>query len=266
MTYPKLHPVSAAPSTTFTAATLLSVGLWATAPTAAWAATTTFDNGYEGWNFSAYTDIAPDGGNPGANATFTAVETFGASVYSQTNPAFVGNYTASGGPITLSLDVNVSSITYLGNEVPRRLVLDLRDLTTPNPGGYPYTSVYYVLGTISAGNPGWQHFSVTIDDPNSLTLPAGWGGYGDEDADANPQLPPDRTFNSVLQHVDALYFTTFQPGYVYGYTDFQMAFDNLSVTGVVPEPSTYAMLAVGGGLIGFIGRRRRRTVASGQVF
>lgn len=233
------------PSSSSTAILLLALVIWSVmGVTSACAAITTFDNGYEGWNFSAYSDIAPTGGNPGANATFTAVDTFGVNVYNETNPAYVGNYAASTGPIILSIDVNVTSIAYLGNEVSRNLVVDLRDYTTPNAGGYPYTSVYYVLGTISAATPGWQHFSVTIDNPNSLTLPAGWGGYGDEDANANPQLPPGRTFASVLEHVDGLYFTTFQPGYVYGYTDFQMAFDNLSVTGVVPEPSTWALLSL----------------------
>ena len=242
------------------AASLLGVSLWTLSLGTTQAATTTFDNGYEDWNFGGYTEIALTGGNPGANALFTAVDAFGADVYNNTNSAFVGNYTTLGGPVILSIDVNVSSITVQGTEVPRNLVVDLRDMSTPTSNGFPYTSVYYVLGTISAADPGWHHFSVTIADPNSTTLPAGWGGFGAEDQYGDPLLPADRTFASVLQHVDDLHFTTFQPGYFYGFTNFDMAYDNLSMTASVPEPSTYALIVVGVGLLGLTALRRQSAV------
>jgi len=55
-------------------------------------------------------------------------------------------------------------------------------------------------------------------------------------------------------------FTTLQPGYVYGYTNFDIAIDNVRIT-AVPEPSTYGMLLGGMGLVGWMARRKARSVA-----
>jgi hypothetical protein len=88
----------------------------------------------------------------------------------------------------------------------------------------------------------WEHFSVTIADTSAMALPAGWGGYGAEDPNTfEPMLPPGRTFTSVLAGVDELAFSTLAPGYFYGFTDFDVSLDNLTISRV-PEPAAGLLL------------------------
>ena len=90
---------------------------------------------------------------------------------------------------------------------------------------------YQVLGTLG----------VTIDDPTATALPAGWGGYGAEDpVTFEPVLPAGRTFASVLASVDEIRFTTYEPGYFFGFTNFDLRFDNIVVASPVPEPTSLA--------------------------
>lgn len=233
---------------------LCLAGLAAAAAPALADAVTTFDNGLEGWSISGRTDIAPAGGNPGANLHGQLTDVFGADIRNETNQDFLGDLTRYG-TFELSVDIKVNSITFFGNEVPRDLVVELRDNTNNN--GYPYTSVWYNLGTLQAqpgGDNGWQTYSVIIDDPFATALPAGWGGYGDEDPTTfEPILPGDRTFASVVQSVDSIHFTTFVPGFFFGFTNFDMQVDNITIR-TVPAPSALAMLAAGG----LVGTRRRR--------
>jgi len=91
---------------------------------------------------------------------------------------------------------------------------------------------------------------VDIADPSSAALPA---GYGDEDpVTFDPILPADRTFASVLQGVDEIHFTTFVPGFCFGFTNFVTPADNRSVS-VVPEPGMISTLAG----VGLLALRRR---------
>jgi hypothetical protein len=221
--------------------------------TTAMADTTTFDNGTEGWSISGRDTINPVGGNPGANMHGELVDVFGADIRNNTNNAFLGDLTRYGA-FELSIDIQVNSITFFGGEVPRELVVELRD--TENSLGYPWTSVWFSLGVLESNNDraGWQTYSVIIDDPFATGLPAGWGGYGDEDPNTfEPILPADRTFTSVLQSVDELAFTTFVPGYFFGFTNFDIQVDNITIRSV-PAPSALALL----GLTGLVGTRRRR--------
>lgn len=216
--------------------------------------TTTFDNGLEGWSISGRTDINPTGGNPGANLNGLLIDVFGADIRNNTNGAFLGDLSRYG-MFELSIDIQVNSITFgPGNEVPRDLVVELRDYTNNN--GYPWTSVYFHLGTLQAateGQNGWMTYSVIIEDPFAVGLPDGWGGYGDETPLGDPILPADRTFASVLASVDEISFTTFVPGWFFGFTDFDIQVDNISIR-TVPAPSAFALLALGG----LVGTRRRR--------
>jgi hypothetical protein len=216
--------------------------------------TVTFDNGLEGWSVSGRTDINATGGNPGANLNGELFDVFGADIRTDSNAAFIGDLTRYGS-FELSVDVRVNSINMLGNEVPRDFVVEIRDNTNNN--GYPYTSVYYHLGTLSGtdANAGeWVTYSVIIDDPFAIGLPAGWGGTGAEDPNTfEPILEPGRTFTSVLQSADSLHFTTFVPGYFFGFTNFNIQVDNISIR-TIPAPSALAML----GLAGLAGTRRRR--------
>jgi len=178
-------------------------------------------------------------------------DTFGLTFSNNSNNAFIGDYTAAPS-VTLGLDVRALSIASNGQQVSRELVVELRDYDNP-VGGMPYTSVWTTLGSMSRAD-GWQHFSVTIADTSAEALPAGWGGYG---AEGEPALPPGRSFASVLASVDEIVFTTYVPGYFYGWTDYHVAIDNISIS-AVPEPATAAMQLAGLALLGGWMLRRRR--------
>lgn len=221
-----------------------------------------FSNGSEGWEGSQPANgvggswIDSSLGN-GAPALHTVMENFGIS-FTNSSQNYVGDYSALGS-VTIGLDILANSIRYVGQEVTRNLVVELRDYDN-TPQGMPYTSVWFDLGTIDATQ-GWQHLSVTIDDTTMAALPAGWGGYGSTDDADGPGLPPGRTFADVLSSVDELVFTTLVPGWFYGFTDFDVAIDNISVSaGVaeVPEPASIALMAGGLSLMGWMTRRRSR--------
>ncbi|AXA92065.1 PEP-CTERM sorting domain-containing protein [Massilia sp. YMA4] len=245
----------------------LTMLLLACVPLAAHAApggsTVTFDNGLEGWE--AMQPLDGNGGSGidhslgnGAPALRTAMENFGISWTNKTNASFVGDYTSMKG-VTFGIDVSTQSIRYFNQEVTRNLVLELRDYDNAS-NGLPYTSVWYNLGTLDASKPGWQHLSVTIGDTSATGLPSGWGGYGAEDASGMPYLPADRTFASVLASVDEIAFTTYVPGQMYGFTDYDIAIDNISVS-PVPEPAQGGMLAAGLAGIAVLARRRAARTA-----
>ena len=223
------------------------------------AGTTTFDNGTEGWGVYFFNEgplgdfLQPDGGHPGAHLQVINVETFGLNFHNDSNPLVLGDYTGMfPNGVTLSVDIKAESIQFLGSDVSRDVVVELADY---NPVGsdYPWTSVWYNLGTISSQSD-WQTLSVTIADPSSTTLPPGWGGYGAEDPITfEPILPADRTFASVLASVDEVRFTTFVPGFFYGFTDFNVRYDNATIA-AIPEP---VMMPTFIGLIALLKRRRR---------
>lgn len=209
-----------------------------------WGTTTTFDNGTEGWSVGGRDSISLTGGNPGANLDVELIDVFGADIRNDTNLNFLGDLTRFGGPLRLAVDVRIDSISFFGTEVPRDLVVELVDYNPPG-SAYPYVSTYYNLGVLGSNMPGWRRFDITIADPLSTTLPMGWGGTGDEDPITfEPRLPPDRTFTSVLQSVDELRFTTFVPGFFYGFTNFVMQVDNPTLE-VVPEPTGLGIICLG---------------------
>jgi hypothetical protein len=221
-----------------------------------------FSNGAQGWQGMQPADgIGGSGidtgmGN-GAPALHTVMENFGVSFSNGSNQSYLGDY-GKLGSVTIGVDVVANSIRYFGEEVSRHMVVELRDYGN-TPQGMPYSSVWYDLGTIDYTKD-WQHLSVTIGDTKSSALPTGWGGYGSSDDAAGPGLPSGRSFADVLSSVDELVFTTFVPGYMYGYADFDVAVDNIAVT-AVPEPSTYAMMLGGLGLVGWMKRRKSRAAA-----
>ena len=235
----------------------LTIAAAALCATPALAATTDFSNGAEGWIGNAAVDGAI--GTP-APAFHSLVESFGLSWRNASNPAFTGDFSGAGS-LTISLDVLTNSITYLGTEVTRGLFVKLSSFGPDGEDAPPTATVFYRLGTLSAATPGWQNLSVTIDDTTAAALPAGWGGV---DSDGVLQLPSGVTFAEVLANVDQIEFTTFEPDRFYGFTIFDVAGDNFTVTaaaGVVPEPASWAMMIGGFGLVGGAVRSRRRVAA-----
>lgn len=224
----------------YRALTALAAGIVAGSPAIAGSHVTTFDSGLEGWSISGRTNISM-AGNPGACIDDTLIDVFGISIRNASNPSFIGNLAARGGPMSFAVDVRTDSYTFFGTEVARTLIAEFVD-NTPSSQGLPYVSVWVPIGTI-AGNGQWTSYATPAFNPSSLTLPAGWGGYGGEDTVGNSFLPPDRTFASVMASVDEVRFTTFVPGFFYGFSNAIMAVDNPRIT-VVPTPGTLAMMGL----------------------
>lgn len=238
----------------------------------AFAGTTTFDGGTNGWGVFGTNDgngqgdfLETTGGNPGANIHFVQVDTFGVNFHNDSDPALLGDYSRFTSGVKLGVDLKVNHIEFNNDgpsltgeaspalEVERHLVAELID-NNPDGSNYPYTSVWYDLGAISQAATGtWTHFEVDIANTSAAALPAGWGGYGDEDPNTfEPILPAGRTFASVLASVDEVRFTTYQPGFFYGFTAFDMQYDNAFV--VTPEPTTLMLAAAA---LPMLKRRRR---------
>ncbi len=182
-------------------------------------------------------------GAGGSTGLHTVFNDFGITFRNSANPAYLGDL-ASKGTVTISIDTLVNQVSFFGSPVSRPWLVELRDYDLAQ-GGYPWTSVWYLFDDISAG-PGYTTYAVTIADTTSTTLPAGWGGYGDEDALANPILPDGVTFTDVLAGVDEIAFTTLQPGFFFGFTDFDVVVDNITISYPDGDPWT----DLGGGTVG----------------
>ncbi|HSI60899.1 MAG TPA: PEP-CTERM sorting domain-containing protein [Ideonella sp.] len=191
---------------------------------------TTFSDGAKGWKGptgnGGATFIDDTLGN-GAPALHTQFEDFGITFRNKPSAAKLAGLKLPGS-VELSLDVNTYSVVYFFQNVTRDLVVELRDYDNP-PEGYPYAAVWARIGTLDAKKTGWQHMGVTIADTRATELPAGWGGYGAEDAVANPILPAGRSFADVVAGADEIAFTTLVPGWAFGFTNFDVAVDNLAV-------------------------------------
>lgn len=229
----------------------MRLSLLALAGTAALASAqvTTFDNGTEGWSVSGRDDISLTGGNPGANMDVVLIDVFGADVRNSSS-AFTGDYRGRGN-LTFTIDLQIDAIDFFFSPVSRDLVVELRNFDTPGIDGF--ASIYAHLGVISAADTsGWTTFQATLDT-SAVDLPGNWFGAGAEDPNTfEPILPDGVTVQDVLSGVDEVAFTTFVPGFFFGFTNFDMSVDNV---GVIPAPAGIA-LALGG--LGVCGIRRRR--------
>jgi hypothetical protein len=215
-------------------ATVASTGFLFAAAASAQTTVVTFDNGGEGWDGNG--SIEDSGGNPGANAHFF-IENFGIEYRTDSIAAFIGDLTPSPS-VTVGIDALVNSITFEGTEVSRNLIVEFRSHALA-VDGYPYTSVWYNLGVLQAGTE-WGTFSVTFT-PDSQELPAGWGGYGAEDPETfEPILPKGITYADVMASVDELAFTTYEPGWFFGFTIFDVRIDNLRIERGVGNDEVFA--------------------------
>jgi len=193
----------------------------------------TFEDGAEGWSgpsgFGGSTVIDADGGNPGANL-HTTFNDFGITFRNSTNPEFVGDLTQSG-VLTFSIDVKVEKLDFLGQPTPRPWVIEIRNADLADGTPYPWVSVWHTFTWISAAEHGdWTTFTVELD-PMAAELPAGWGGTGDEGPFGEPLLPEGVTVADVLSNVTEFTFTTFQPGYFFSSSDYDVRLDNIMIGG-----------------------------------
>lgn len=211
------------------------------------AGTTTvgFDGGDpSGFSGNAFFESA--GGNPGGRAHHLNdsfwQELRTGSPGEPTNAAFVGDY-GQYTSVTLGFDLKVDSIAnFFGNQIIMEIGINLIDHDTVGPDGP--AGVFYNLGLISQSRqPNWTHMEVTISDPSSTTLPAGWTGFGAYDSFFNPILPAGSTFASVLADVDEFQVTTLVPGFFYTNNFWDISIDNVSIT-AVPEPGAAALLGI----------------------
>jgi hypothetical protein len=219
------------------------------------AAVVTFDNGQEGWEGpqgpggSSFIDSAD--GNPAASYR-TIFNNFGIDFTNSTNPDFVGNFTTSPA-LNFSVDVRARQVEFFFQPVSRSFIIEFRSSSLAQGTPYPWVSVWYELGVLQSGLD-WTTWSVSIPDTNSSTLPAGWGGYGDEDPNTfEPRLPAGITFRDVLANTDTLALSTYVPGFFFGFTDFDVSIDNVTLNRV-PTPASAALLGLGGTML----VRRRR--------
>ncbi|MFM9959332.1 MAG: PEP-CTERM sorting domain-containing protein [Phycisphaerales bacterium] len=222
---------------------------------AANAAVVTFDNGQEGWEGpqgpGGASFIDGSDGNPAASYR-TQFNNFGIDFINSTNPAFIGNFTTDSA-LEFSVDIKARQVEFFFQPVSRSVMVEFRNSALAQGTPYPWVSVWYELGVISSGLD-WTTWSVNIADTNSLTLPAGWGGYGDEDPNTfEPRLPPGVTFRDVLAGVDTVAISTLIPGFFFGFTDFDVSIDNVTLTRV-PAPGAAGVVLVGAGAM----LRRRR--------
>lgn len=228
--------------------------------------TVDFSKGLEGWDgtVNALPHAVIENSSNGTPAIHTDATLQFAQYWTGDNQAFLGNYAAFKS-VTLSMDVKVDSVTQLnGDPVQRDFVVELRDYDKPGANG-PYSSVWFKLGAIGDGNTAMQHFSVTFD-PNANTLPAGWSGYGGQDANGNATLPTAQTFRRLLSDVDEVVFGTAVPGYFYNESQYKLWVDNIAISAgngvsAVPETDTGIMLMAGLGMLGLLARRRQRRIA-----
>jgi hypothetical protein len=197
------------------------------------------------------------GGNPGGVAhtpeliEFPSLRTGGEG--EPANPAFLGDYSPYTN-VTFGVDVKtVSMLDFAGNPDSRPFGIALINRNIQGNSGP--AGVYFQLGNLNIfENPDWTSYSVTIADPTSLTLPAGWLGFGHENLQTfEPQLPPGTTFADILAGVTEFQISGAVPGFFFGpmFPDYYM--DNISVS--IPAPG--AAVPVLSALLLVRGRRRR---------
>lgn len=193
----------------------------------------TFENGPEGWSGpggpGGATTIDTEDGTP-APSLRTVFNDFGVTFRTTDNDAFVRDYTTQELSVRFSVDTKVRFLNFFGQDVSRPWLIELRDFDL-GVNGFPWSSVWYKFADISAATHGeWTTFSVTIEDTTAAALPAGWGGTGAEDPMTfEPTLPAGVTFADVLAGVDEVSITTLEPGFFFGFTDHDIAIDNITV-------------------------------------
>lgn len=212
---------------------------------------TDFSNGPEGWAGNGGAQVQTGSGGNSFLRIPGIVDMFWFEFWNDSNPDWIGDYTAKGELLEFSLDIQTNSITVFGNPVDNRpVILEFRNFNYDHDF-YPYASVYVELGRVTGFAQDWTTMS-TVFDPNAIELPEGWGAYGNEDDLGNWILPDGATFADMMSGVGEIVIHSAEYGAFYPFTNFDLMIDNLHLRNV-PTPGTLALL----GLAGLSARRRR---------
>jgi hypothetical protein len=205
----------------------------------AYATTSTFDTGAEGWTWTAVGDIAVPiqwtdvGGNPGGHVRAFEFILGGGVTYFQAPPSYLGDQSGAA-------NTNLS--------------FDLQLITVGAPNPFNSNDVVLVGGGLTlvfdlATNPNtdsWSHYDVPLAAPSwHVSTLAG-------------PVASDAQFSQVLSDLSALriraeYQTNVGPEDL----DNAVRLDNVSM---VPEPESWAMLLLGLGIIVMTSKLRTRQV------
>ena len=208
-----------------------------------------FDGGSDG-GFIGNAYFEAEGGNPGGVANhlgelfFNDLRTGGIS--EPANEAFLGDY-SSYSSVTFSFDIKTNYLNdFMGNPSLRPVGIRLVDRDIQGPNGA--SGVFIEMGVVGVAYTGeWTTLSVTIEDPTSEELPAGWIGFGADDPNTYmPILPEGATFATVLASVDEFAITGSVPGYFFTNMFWDVLIDNITVTleegGVATESTSLSSL------------------------
>lgn len=199
-----------------------------------------FDQGFEGWlgpqGQGGATTIEVEDGTP-APAMRTVFSDFGVEFRTSTNPAWIRDFTTFD-RVTFSVNMRVNELTNFGG-LPdvRPWLLELRDFDSA-VDGLPWASVWFKFTDMTGETNGeWATYSVTIENPGSPALPAGWRGAGaDDPVTFEPILPPGVTFAQILAGVDEVAYTTLEPGFGFPSILHDLLIDSVTVTTEGGEP------------------------------
>jgi hypothetical protein len=215
--------------------TLLAIAVCSLATIAFGAASTIvgFDGGdNEGFTGNAFFEAS--GGNPGGAARHLNDSFFNdlrtGAPGEPANTDFLGDY-SSFTSVTFSFDIKTNMLDdFAGNPIARPIGIALKDRDIMGPSGP--SGVFFEIGVVGVNfTPEWTTLSVTITDPTSATLPAGWIGFGDEDPTTYaPILPAGASFASVLASVDEFDVTGAVPGFFFTNAFWDVQIDNITVT------------------------------------
>ena len=192
--------------------------------------------GFDGGNNEGFTGNAffeATGGNPGGAARHLNDSFFNdlrtGATGEPANTDFLGDYSAFTS-VTFSFDIKTNMLDdFAGNPIARPIGIALKDRDIMGPSGA--SGVFFEIGVVGVNFTGeWTTLSVTILDPASATLPAGWIGFGDEDPTTfAPVLPAGASFASVLASVDEFDITGAVPGYFFTNAFWDVQIDNITV-------------------------------------
>lgn len=221
---------------TVLAVAALSMGITAATVQAVAPTVVGFDGGTDG-GFTGNAFYQATGGNPGGVAHHDALIFFNdlrtGAPGEPANPGFLGDY-SSFASVLFSIDIKTNSLMdFIGNQIVRSVGISLKNENIQGPDGT--AGVFFELGLVGVNfNPDWTTLSVTIVDPSSTTLPAGWIGFGDTNNFFEPVLPAGVTFADILANVTEFDVTGAVPGFFYTDAFFDVLIDNITVMPVSP--------------------------------